>query len=46
MATLLFLGLNGITISSDPDRDEALVVAAATGKLNVGQIASESANLR
>ncbi|HEX3732932.1 MAG TPA: type II toxin-antitoxin system death-on-curing family toxin [Mycobacteriales bacterium] len=45
MATVLFLGLNGVAIPSNPDNDEALVLAVATGQLNMSEIASELAKL-
>jgi death-on-curing protein len=45
MSTVLFLGLNGVTVPSNPDIDEALVLAVATGRLNVSEIASELAKL-
>ncbi len=46
MATRLFLGLNGVNISHpDPDTVEALVLAVATGRLGVHEIATELAKL-
>lgn len=45
MGTVLFLGLNGIAVPSNPDNDESLVIAVAAGQLKVSEIASELAKL-
>ncbi len=45
MATVLFLGLNGVAVPSNPDNDEALVLSVATGTLAIGNIASELAKI-
>lgn len=45
MATILFLGLNGTTIPARPESDEIFVIAVATGKLAVSEIASELVQL-
>ncbi len=46
MATRVFLGLNAVQITSpDPDTAENLVLATATGQLNISEIASQLAKL-
>ncbi len=45
MGTVLFLGLNGVAVPSNPDNDESLVIAVAAGQPKVSEIASELAKL-